>query len=333
MNGNAKVGILLVNLGTPDTPTPSGVRRFLKPFLSDSRVIDLPKLPWRLLLNTLILPIRSPKVAKSYQTIWLPEGAPLRVSMHSLATKLCAALNTQDHDTITVTVGMQYGNPNITESLLALQEKGIEQLVVLPLYPQYSSTTTAAVFDAIGRTYKTYFNVPAIHFIRDYHTHPLYITALADSIRAQWAKQGRAQKLIMSFHGIPKRYADKGDPYPRQCEATAQLLANALGLAPDEWMLCYQSRFGKAEWLKPYLINVLETLPSEGIRSIDIISPGFSIDCLETLDELAIVDKKIFLDAGGEQYHYIPALNDSDAQVLLLTDILRVSGIILQEHA
>lgn len=205
----SNIGILLVNLGTPDAPTPSAVRRFLKQFLSDPRVIDLPRLPWRLLLNLLILPLRAPKVAKNYQTIWLPEGAPLRVLTQRLADKLQSALSHEKQSNKFVVVGMQYGEPSIVNALLKLRKAGIEELIILPLYPQYSSTTTAAVFDTVSKAFRYCPALPAMHFIRDYHTHPRYISALAHSVRQHWASKGRGQQLVMAFHGIPKRYAKK----------------------------------------------------------------------------------------------------------------------------
>lgn len=312
-----KTGVLLVNLGTPDEPTRSAVSRFLREFLSDPRVIDLPALPWRLLLNTVILPIRSPRVAKKYQEIWSEEGSPLRAITEHIAKKLATRLN------IPVKAGMRYGNPSLIHALLELRKEGIEHLIVLPLFPQYSSSTTASVFDAVTAAFKKCPALPNFKFIQDYYDNEGYIQALATKIKSHWALNGRAQKLVITFHGLPKRYVEKGDPYEKQCQVTAALLAQSLELQPDDWLLCFQSRFGKATWLQPYAAPLLASLPAKGIKSVDVISPGFAVDCLETLEELCLQYHDLFKQAGGEIYHYIPALNEDDPQIEFLAGLIR----------
>ncbi len=314
-----KTGVLLVNLGTPDEPTRSAVSRFLREFLSDPRVIDLPALPWRLLLNTVILPIRSPRVAKKYQEIWSEEGSPLRAITEHIAKKLATRLN------MPVKAGMRYGNPSLIHALLELRKEGIERLIVLPLFPQYSSSTTASVFDAVTAAFKKCPALPSFEFIQDYHDNEGYIQALAAKIKCHWALNGRAQKLVITFHGLPKRYVEKGDPYEKQCQVTAALLAQALELQSDDWLLCFQSRFGKAAWLQPYAAPLLASLPAKGIKSVDVISPGFAVDCLETLEELCLQYRDLFKQAGGETYHYIPALNEDDTQIEFLAGLIRHS--------
>jgi ferrochelatase len=313
-----KTAILLINLGTPDAPTPASVRRYLREFLSDPRVVNLPRLPWQLLLNTVILPIRAPRVAKNYAKIWYENDSPLRVITTQIAEKLQHKLN------IPVVVGMRYGQPKISDVLLQLQQQKIENLLILPLFPQYSSATTASIFDKVTAAIKTWRAIPTFNFINNYHDNPHYIAQLAQSVKAHWAEKGKAQKLIISFHGLPKQFIEKGDPYEKQCQATATLLAEALELAPQDWLLCYQSRFGKAAWLQPYVVDVLRQLPKDGIKSIEIISPGFPADCLETLEELAIQNRDIFMHAGGRSYEYIPALNASDAHIDCLAEIIKL---------
>ncbi|NNM59686.1 MAG: ferrochelatase [Legionellales bacterium] len=314
----SKRGVLLVNLGTPDEPTAKAVSRFLREFLSDPRVIDLPALPWRLFLNTVVLPIRSPRVAKKYHEIWGEEDSPLRTSTRQIAKKLTERLS------IPVKVGMRYGNPSIVQALLELRQERVEHLVVLPLFPQYSSSTTASVFDAVTRAFKNCPALPHFKFIGDYHTNEGYIQALAEKVKSHWASNGRSQKLLITFHGLPKRYVKKGDVYEKQCQTTAALLAEALVLQTSDWELCYQSRFGKAQWLQPYTASVLTALPAQGIKSVDVISPGFPADCLETLEELCIQYRVLFEEAGGQVYRYIPALNEDDMHIDFLADLIRI---------
>ena len=310
-----KRAVLLVNLGTPVMPTKQSVRAFLRDFLADKRVIDIARIIWLPILYLVILPIRSPRVAKLYQKIWFKDESPLRFYTRSQSNKLAAQLQSEN---ISVDYAMTYGKPSIASKIKQFSEQGITELTVIPLYPQYSVSTTAPVFDQLGDAIKKQVNFPAINFIHDYHDHPLYISALADSIKAFWEVNGRSECLIFSFHGIPKRYVSLGDVYQTHCERTVQLVVAALGLMDQQYKLCYQSRVGREEWLKPYLDETLPKIAKAGVRSLDIISPAFSCDCLETLEELAMENKARFLANGGKQYHYIPCLNDSDEQLSLL---------------
>ncbi len=318
MSVNSKqVGVLLVNLGTPDSATASGVKTFLKEFLCDKRVVSIPTAFWYPLLNGVILPLRSPKVAKLYQSIWMDEGSPLLVYSQRQQEKLEQLTN------VPVELGMTYGSPSLISGIERLQERGCQHIVVLPLYPQYSSTTTAAVFDKIAIELKQKLLLPSLSFIRDYHQSPLYIKALAQSVRDHWQQHGRTGYLLCSYHGIPKRLVDQGDIYATHCEKTTELLAQELALNPDEIGLSYQSRFGKEEWLKPYTNDELVTLPNRGVKRLDIISPAFSVDCLETLEELTVECRDIFQQAGGEAYHYIPCLNDNSEHIVMMAGLVQ----------
>lgn len=316
---NVNTGILLINLGTPDAATPAAVRSYLREFLSDPYVVALPKLPWQLLLNAIILPLRAPKTAENYQKIWLAEGSPLRVYSQQLAEQLQAQLQ------LPVAVGMRYGHPSIADALTQLQQSQVNRIIILPLFPQYSTATTASILATIQRLFANNPQLPNYQFIHDYHAHPAYISALAKQIEKHWQTQGKGQLLLLSFHGLPERNIAKGDPYAAQCEMTANLLAKQLGLTSTQWRLCYQSRFGKAEWIKPYTVEVLKQLPTQGITKVDIVSPGFAVDCLETLEELAIQNKAIFEQAGGLEYRYIPALNASPEHAEALNSIIGMS--------
>lgn len=311
-----KTAVILVNLGTPDSPTPQGVRAYLKEFLSDTRVIEIPKILWQVILRLFVLTTRPKKVAHAYQSIWTQDGSPLLAILKQQAHALQKQLKTD------VFFAMTYGNPNIKQVLADLQQQGFNRLVILPLYPQHSATTTAAVFDKVAEYFKGIRDLPELVFIRDYHNHPLYIKALAKSVQDFWAKNGRADKLLMSFHGIPKPYADKGDPYADECRKTAVLLASELGLNGDEWQMSFQSRFGAQEWLKPYTDELLSEWGQQGV-SVQVISPAFSADCLETLEELAVENRDNFLKAGGKEYAYIPALNATDEHILLMVALLK----------
>jgi ferrochelatase len=317
---NKKRGVLLVNLGTPEQPSRKHVRAFLRDFLSDKRVVDTSRLIWLPILYLIILPIRSIKVAKLYKAIWKEGESPLRFYTQSQTDKLAAKLAS---DNITVEYAMTYGKPSIAEQLRSFNELGVEHLTVLPLYPQYSVSTTAPVFDQLGDAIKGQFNFPELHFIHNYHDHPLYIKQLVDSIQHSWEMNGRSQCLVFSFHGIPKRYVTLGDLYQQHCERTVALVVDALQLTDSEYKLCYQSRVGREEWLKPYLDESLPLMVKEGIESVDIISPAFACDCLETLEELAVENRELFMENGGKSYHYIPCANDSDAQIELLVDLVQ----------
>lgn len=313
---NPKVGILLTNIGTPAEPTPAAVRRYLKQFLSDSRVVQLPAWLWQPILHGIILQVRPKASAKLYQKIWTSEGSPLLCYSKKLAKKL------EDHLNCPVLLGMQYSEPSIEQGLLALQSQKVAKMIVLPLYPQYSGTTTAATFDAVVATLKKWQYLPSIEMISHYSDQPEYVSALSQSIQNTFEKQGKPDHLLFSFHGIPERYAKKGDPYPQFCHDTAAAVAHALQLLPTEWSIAFQSRIGRAGWLTPYTDQVLASLPQKGVEHLQVICPGFAVDCLETLEEMNIRGREQFLDAGGKSFYYIPALNDSDNHVHLLSKLL-----------
>ena len=315
----AKRAVLLVNLGTPEEPSSKSVKQFLRPFLSDRRVVDLSRLLWLPLLHLFILPFRSKRVAKLYQKISLKNGSPLSVYTQNLVKKV----NETFTDKVTICdFAMSYGKPSIADKINLLQVQGCTNLTVVPLYPQYSVSTTAPVFDQVASLFKKQINFPSLHFIHDYHDHPLYIEALANSITKHWAVNGQAEKLIFSFHGIPKRYVEKGDPYQKQCEKTVSLVSEKLGLAQKNYLLAYQSRMGKEPWLTPYIDLQLTELAKSGCTSVDIICPAFAMDCLETLEEMKLQNRDLFLQAGGKKYQFIPCLNDSEAQVKLMHDLI-----------
>jgi len=313
----SRTGVLLVNLGTPDAPTPEAVRTYLREFLSDPRVVRLPRLLWLPVLYGFVLPFRPARVAGQYARIWRPEGAPLLVESRLLAARLRAQLAGTP-----VALGMRYGRPTIAAALSELKQQGAQEVAVLPLYPQYSTTTTASAFDRVRDAFADLGWQPPHRLIRDYHVHDGYIAALRASVEAHWAGHGRGERLLVSFHGIPMHYVAGGDPYLAQCEATAQRLAEALKLDPAAWQICFQSRFGKAPWTSPYTDEVLNELAARGVKKVDVLCPGFAADCLETLDEIAIRYRAQFEDAGGEALRYIPALNDGPAHAALLARLV-----------
>ena len=317
MQTKKKLGVLLANLGTPDEPTPKAVKRFLSQFLHDQRVVDLTRWIWCPLLHGIILPLRSPRVAKLYQSVWMEEGSPLLVYSKRQQKKLQQRLG------LPVELGMTYGNPSLQSGVQALCDQGVEKIIVLPLYPQYSATTTAAVWDGLAKGMKTLRVIPEIDFITDYHDHPLYIRALADKVRTSWSEKGQGDVLICSYHGIPKRYADNGDIYPQHCQKTTHLLAQELGLSDQQVMMTYQSQFGKEEWLQPYTDKTMHALPSQGVKKIDILCPAFAVDCLETLEEISEENKHLFLEAGGEAFNYIACLNDSNRHIEMMVDLVQ----------
>lgn len=312
-----KDGVLLVNLGTPDAPTPGAVRRYLKEFLSDRRVVDTSPWIWWPLLNGVILPARSPRVAKLYQSIWMDEGSPLLVYSRRQQQQLAARL-----PNIPVELGMSYGSPSLAQAVDNLLTQGVTHLVILPLYPQYSCSTSAAVWDALAQVLKNYRCLPTIRFIRDYAEHPAYIEALQQRVGSAFAQHGQPDRLIMSFHGIPQRYANQGDDYPLRCEDTYRALAARLPLTADKMMMSYQSRFGREPWLAPYTDEILKNLPAQGVQHIQLICPGFSVDCLETLEEIKEQNREIFLNAGGDKFEYIPALNDDPAHIDMMQQLI-----------
>ncbi|CFR01117.1 MULTISPECIES: ferrochelatase [Yersinia] len=318
----SKLGVLMVNLGTPDAPTSKAVKRYLAEFLSDRRVVDTSPLLWWPLLHGVILPIRSPRVAKLYQSVWMEEGSPLLVYSRRQQKALAARM-----PDIPVELGMSYGSPNLADAIDKLLAQGVTKLVVLPLYPQYSCSTSAAVWDAVARILKGYRRLPSISFIRDYADHPAYISALKQSVEHAFEQHGTPDRLILSFHGIPKRYVHLGDDYSQRCEDTSSALREALGLSlpTEQIMMTYQSRFGREPWLTPYTDETLKSLPAQGVEHIQIICPGFSADCLETLEEIKEQNREIFMHAGGKKFEYIPALNDDSVHIDLLEQLVRNS--------
>ncbi|WP_229793471.1 ferrochelatase [Oceanisphaera arctica] len=316
-----KTGVLLVNLGTPTAPTAKAVKTFLGQFLHDHRVVDLPRMLWCPVLHGVILPFRSPKVAKLYQSIWWEEGSPLMVVSRRQQAGLSAALQEAGIN-MPVALGMSYGEPSIGTAWQELKDAGVDRVIILPMYPQYSVSTTASVFDSWARLMKQERCLPAFRFIRDYHDHRGYIQALAESVRDHWEAEGRTDLLLLSYHGIPKRFEDQGDPYGHQCHRTSELVAAELGLERHEWRTTFQSRFGREPWLQPYTDETMKALPGEGTKSVSVICPAFSADCLETLEEIAEQNKEIFMEAGGEAYHYIPALNDNPAHIRMMMDLV-----------
>ena len=316
-------GVMLVNLGTPEAPQASAVREYLKEFLWDRRVVDVPRLIWWPILNGVILRIRPAKVARAYASIWQDGGSPLMVYSKAQRKALEAALKDSFGCDIPVALAMTYGKPTMEEAGQKLRAAGAENILLLPLYPQNSSSTTAAVIDRYAKALKPCPHVPSTRWINGYHTHPLYIGALKASVEEYWSRFGRGDRLLMSFHGVPERYERKGDPYPRQCRETAAALAQALGLEEDQWLCAFQSRFGREEWVKPYTDETLKAWGSAGLERVDVISPAFAADCLETLEELDVENREIFNEAGGHEYHYIPCLNDRPDHIELLVDLVR----------
>ena len=314
---NNRQGILLVNLGTPDEPTAAAVKRFLSQFLHDHRVVDTSRWIWCPVLHGIVLPRRSPRVAQLYKSIWMKDGSPLMVYSRYQAEKLQKRLD------MPVALGMTYGNPSVLSGIEDLIDKGVSQITVLPLFPQYSGTTTGAVEDALAMALKKIPQKLDCRFVASYHNHPLYIKGLAEKVREQWQKSGKGDYLLCSYHGIPQRYADNGDIYPQHCEETTQLLAEELSLNDQQIGMSYQSRFGREEWVKPYTDERLKALPEEGIQALDIITPAFASDCLETLEEVAQQCRTLFIDAGGENYHYVPCLNDDDMHIEMMADIVQ----------
>lgn len=319
--------ILLCNLGTPDAPTPAALRRYLAEFLGDHRVVEIPRPIWWLILHGIILRVRPAKSAAKYASIWTPEGSPLKVWTAKQAQGLQDWLQQQGHH-VTVRYAMRYGNPSIAAQLDALKAEGATRVLVLPAYPQYSGTTTASAFDAVYHWADRVRTIPELRFVNRYHDDTGYIAALAQSIRAHWQQHGRPDKLVMSFHGVPERTLHLGDPYHCECHKTARLLAQELGLGKDQYQLTFQSRFGKAKWLEPYTEPTLVALAQAGVKRVDVVCPGFTSDCLETLEEISQEAREAFLHAGGEVFHYIPCLNDSTAWISAMgrLSVLHMAG-------
>ena len=315
-----RTAVLLCNLGTPDEPTAPALRRYLAEFLGDHRVVEIPRPIWWLILHGIILRTRPAKSAKKYASIWTPEGSPLKVWTSKQATLLRGWLGERGHH-VTVRYAMRYGNPSIASELDQLKAEGATRILIVPLYPQYSGTTTASVFDAVYTWAATVRHLPELRFVNRYHDDSAYIDALVRRVREHWMQHGQAEQLVMSFHGVPERTLHLGDPYHCECLKTARLLAERLGLSKDRYRVTFQSRFGKAKWLQPYTEPTLVALAQGGVKSVQVICPGFTGDCLETLEEIAQEAREAFLHAGGQTFDYIPCLNDSDAWITALSGI------------
>lgn len=321
-NQPERLGVLVTNLGTPDAPNPSALRRYLGEFLWDPRVVEVPRPLWWLILHGVILRIRPGRSAKAYAGVWQPEGSPLMIHTANQASAIKDALKAKYGDNVVVSFAMRYGNPSVASALDEMQRQGVRKLVVLPLYPQYSASTSASTFDAIAQDFATRRWLPDFRFVSHYHDFPPYIDAMATLIEKHWAEHGRQQKLMLSYHGVPKKYLTKGDPYHCECHKTSRLLAERLGLTKDEYMTTFQSRFGREEWLKPYTDETLKALPGQGVKSVDVFCPGFAADCLETVEEIDEENREYFMESGGEKFHYITALNATPGHIEALVTLI-----------
>ena len=316
------VGVLITNLGTPDAPKKKELKVYLNQFLSDPRVIELPKILWQILLKLVILQVRPSKSAEAYKKIWTKNGSPLLDISKRQLEKIKLSLSTS-HPNMIFEVGMRYGNPSIPNALRNLQKQNVRKLLVLPMYPQYCAATTGSTFDEVTNVLQKWRWIPELRFINQYFEDDKYVQALSNSITSFWEKHSKPQKIIFSYHGIPKKYLLNGDPYHCFCLKTTRLVKEKMGLSDDEIMTTFQSRFGKAEWLQPYTSETLKELPKQGIKDINIISPGFSSDCLETLEELEEENREYFMESGGEQYKYIPCLNDDDEHIDVFVNLIK----------
>ena len=316
------VGVLITNLGTPDAPEKKELKVYLNQFLSDPRVIELPKILWQILLKLVILQVRPSKSAEAYKKIWTKNGSPLLDISKRQLEKIKLSLSTS-HPNMIFEVGMRYGNPSIPNALRSLQKQNVRKLLVLPMYPQYCAATTGSTFDEVTNVLQKWRWIPELRFINQYFEDDKYVEALSNSVISFWEKHSKPQKIIFSYHGIPKKYLLNGDPYHCFCLKTTRLVKEKLGLSDDEIMTTFQSRFGKAEWLQPYTSETLKELPKKGIKDIHIISPGFSADCLETLEELEEENRNYFEEAGGEEYKYIPCLNDNPLHISMMINLIR----------
>ena len=312
-------GVLLVNLGTPDAPTTGAVRRYLREFLSDPRVVQIPRAIWLPILYFLVLPFRPAKSARKYATIWRPDGSPLRIYHERQAQLLRGYLGQKLGKQLPVVAAMRYGKPAIASALAELKERGCDRILVIPMYPQYAGSTTGSTEDALAKGLRRWKPAPAVKVLKDFHDHPAYAKAIAKNVTEYWMKTGRPDRLVMSFHGIPKAVVAAGDPYERQCRESARLIATELGWNDARTLVTFQSRFGKAEWLQPYTEPTLRKLAADGVGRVDVICPGFAADCLETLEEIAQEGRDAFLKAGGKEFHYIPTTNDTPAWMTTLS--------------
>ncbi|MDG1310931.1 MAG: ferrochelatase [Porticoccaceae bacterium] len=316
-----RTGVLLCNLGTPDAPKTVELRRYLKEFLSDPRVVEVPRLLWWMILNLIILRIRPRRSAKLYQTVWSDEGSPLMVHSRAQVAGVKALLDKNFNDDVPVVLGMRYGNPSMESAIQQLTDMNVRDITVLPLYPQYSGATTGSTFDAVAQVFTKTRWVPELHFVGSYHQSPLYIQALCDSIQAHIDQHGMPDKLMFSYHGTPERYLKKGDPYHCLCHQTTRLVREKMGLDEDRIMTTFQSRFGREPWLQPYTDKTLEAMPAGAVKHVAVICPGFSSDCLETIEEIDGEGREIFIEHGGETFHYIPCLNSQPAHLEALAEI------------
>ncbi|RMD01391.1 ferrochelatase [Aquitalea palustris] len=321
-DSQAKTGILLINLGTPTAPTGQAVRPYLKQFLSDTRVIEIPKTVWWLILNGIILNVRPKKSAEKYASIWSKDGSPLLVNTRKQTSLLKGLLGERGMRNIVVDYAMRYGQPSVESVIQNMRAQGVDKLLVLPLYPQYAGSSSATALDDVFRVLMKLRNMPELRTVRHFHDDPGYVDALAQQVQAHWQQNGRAEKLLMSFHGVPRFTLDKGDPYHCECLKTGRLLAERLGLSKEQYVVSFQSRFGRAEWLQPYTSATLEQLGKAGTKSLDVICPGFVSDCLETLEEIAMEGKHSFQSSGGGEFRYISCLNDNPQWIAALAGIV-----------
>ncbi len=318
-----RIGVLMVNLGTPESLSYTAVRRFLREFLSDRRVVETSRLIWLPLLYGVVLPFRPLTRVRNYRKIWMPEGSPLAVYSARLAEKTAGVLRTRLGSDVRVALGMSYGNPSIPSAIEALARQNATRLLVLPLYPQYCASTSGSVFDGATAALRRWRRLPEMRFVADYHDDPGYLDALAASIEEHWRLRGGRSHLVLSYHGIPASYVRDGDPYQAQTEATTRAVVSRLGLADDQWTHCYQSRFGRVVWLQPYTVDVVKALAQRGVRTLTVVSPAFAVDCLETLEEIAIEYRALFLQSGGEDLSLVPALNDSDRHADMFASLVQ----------
>ncbi|RUO24394.1 ferrochelatase [Aliidiomarina minuta] len=317
-----KIGVLITNLGTPQAPTAKALRTYLAQFLSDPRVVEVPRLLWRIILHGVILRIRPARSAAAYKTVWTDKGSPLAFHTQAQCEALAESLHKHYGDDVVVDYAMRYGKPAVSDAIERLMQAGVRKLAVLPLYPQYSGSTSGSTFDAIADDFTQRRWLPDFRFISHYHDYPAYIAAVAEKIKAHWDKHGRTDKLMFSYHGVPKKYLLKGDPYHCECYKTTRLVAEYLNLAKDEYMTTFQSRFGREPWLQPYTDETLKSLPGKGVKSVQMVCPGFSSDCLETIEEIGEENREYFMESGGEDYQYIECLNADAAHIEMMTQLL-----------
>lgn len=322
----AKVGVLITNLGTPQAATAKALKPYLKQFLWDPRVVEVPRPIWWVILNAIILNVRPKRSAEAYQQVWTERGSPLLFNTQDQCSGLKTALQKTYGDHVEVAFAMRYGQPSIDSALDQLAAAGCRKLIVLPLYPQYSAATTGSTFDAIAANFQQRRWLPDFRFISHYHDHSSYVDAIVESVNAHWAEHGRADKLILSYHGMPQRYLEQGDPYHCECHKTTRLVVEKLGLQDGEYITSFQSRFGREPWLQPYTDETLKALPGQGVKSVQIICPGFSSDCLETIEEIGGENRHYFMDAGGERYEYIPCLNAEQSHINMMVDLIEANA-------